>query len=139
MLWFFVVRNHYDRDLLSLKCFGFNLFVMINVLKKLFSDTERFSFFFLVYSFLCIYVCMYADICVSVGVLVCLFSFVYRNFLLLFIRINWRLSLDQFFVTKPMFRRLGLPNNGFTVLNDLSLSFIIGFAIEMIYLKIRLQ
>ena len=125
MLWFFVVRNHYDRDLLSLKCFGFNLFVMINVLKKLFSDTERFSLFF----FLCIVFCSFIYVCMQMSVFLwvywyvcsvsCIETFSYSLFELI-----ERFLIDQFFVAKPMFRRFGLPNNGYTVLNDFSLSIL---------------
>ena len=46
----------------------FKLFVMVNVL---FPTQKVFRFcFFLVYSFLCISVCIYADVRVSVGMLV---------------------------------------------------------------------
>ena len=84
------------------------------------------------------YVCMQISVCLWVYWYACSVSCIETFSYCLFELIEGFL-IDQFLMTKPMFRRLGLPNNGFTVLNDLSLSFIIGFAIEMIYLKIRLQ
>lgn len=114
------------------KCFEIPVVCYDPCFKETFFRGKFFGFVFC----LCIVFCAF----VYVRMHVCVFLWVYRYFCsisfietfsdCLFELVKGFL-VDQFLMTRAIFRRFGSPNDGCTILNDLFLSIIISFVIEM--------